>query len=158
MNIGKIFVTVFFGLFGLILFCALSTVGGLAGGGISLLVAGVTGSIIIGSVVGAAIAAFAFHGLMKAIDNVLIGIAKKKADADGNAPTPPSLTEDNKHYWGSASYFISTLVGVNLVHALVADQTWNIIATIVASGILGLLGLGVVVGLKLWSPSLRRKE
>jgi hypothetical protein len=56
------------------------------------------------------------------------------------------------------SYFVTTVIGVNLCHALISSPAWFVVATIFATGLLGVLGLGAVVGLKLWNPNLKKQN
>lgn len=156
----KVFVTLFFGAIGVVALSILSAIGGLAGGGVSLLANELTSNLLLSSFIGATFAAFVFHGVVKGLDKFFITVAKKEAadDPTGSRPKPPSLASDPKHLWGSVSYFVSTLIGVNLFGTLITDPQWAIIATIVGSGLLGLIGLAAIFGLNLWRPKLKDSQ
>jgi hypothetical protein len=157
MDIKKVFVYGFFGIFGAIILSLLSAVGGL-GAGASLLVISLGVNVLVASLIGAVTAAAAFHTLIKGVDNFLVKAADEKSKKAGTEVKPPSLAQDRRYLWGSVSFFISTLIGVNLITSLFSDPTWSVIATIIGSGLLGLGGLGVVVWLKLWDPSFKSKD
>ncbi len=158
MDFKKVIVYGFFGLLGAVLLGCLSAVGGFFGAGTSLLVAAIVGNLLIGSLVGGVVAAFAFHGLIKGIDAFLIKAAEEKEKHGNSGIKPPSLAQDGKHLWGSVSYFITTVIGVNLIHAFFTSPTWFTIVTIIGSGFLGLLGLALVVKLKLWEPDFKKQN
>ncbi|MCC7531171.1 MAG: hypothetical protein IT342_21875 [Candidatus Melainabacteria bacterium] len=94
---------------------------------------------------------------MKGVDYFLRKVAEEEAAPGESAEVPPQLSQGGKHLWGWLSYFFSTVIGVNLFHALTADGTVNLGATILGSGFLGLVGLGLIVYTKLWEPSFKRK-
>ena len=158
MDFKKLIIYGFFGVIGGILLSCLAAVGGFIGAGSGLLAASLIGNLLIGSLVGGAVAALAFHALIKGIDTFLIKAADEKEKNGGSGVKPPSLAQDKRYLWGSVSYFITTVIGVNLFSALITNTAWFTIATIVGSGLLGLAGLGVVVWLKLWDPSFKSKE
>ncbi len=90
---------------------------------------------------------------------MLAKTAEEKGKKTGTpAAVPPSLAKDRRHLWGSASYFFSTMIGVNLIQSLISNPTWAVIATIIGSGLLGLAGLALVVKLKLWDPNFKQKD
>jgi len=165
MNIVKVFVTVFFGAIGLIVLSVLASVGGLVGGGSSLIIQSIIGNVLVSSLVGGALSAFAFHLTVKSVDRFFVKVAAREAsektedDIDRDmVEIPPSLARDGKHFWGSLSFFLSTLLGVNLAAALFSDTTWSIVFTILGSGLLGLVGVGLVIWLKLWTPNLKSRK
>ena len=158
MDFKKVIIYGFFGVIAGILFSCLAAVGGFIGAGSGLLVSALIGNVLIGSLVGGAVAALAFHALIKGIDSFLIKAAEEKEKKGGSGVKPPSLAQDKRYLWGSVSYFITTVIGVNLFHAFFTSPAWFTIATIVGSGALGLLGLGVVVWLKLWDPSFKERN
>jgi hypothetical protein len=158
MDPKKVFIYGFFGLFGAIILSLLSAVGGFAGAGVSLLIVSVFGNVLISSLIGGVSAAIAFHALIQGVDTFLVKAAEEKGKKSGTEVKPPSLAQDRRYLWGSVSYFISTVIGVNLISSLIANPTWSVIATIVGSGLLGLVGLGLVVKLKLWEPNFKQKD
>lgn len=158
MDPKKVFVYGFFGIFAAIILSLLSAVGGFAGAGVSLLVISLIGNVLIGSLVGGVSAAIAFHALIQGVDKFLVKAADEKSKKAGTEVKAPSLAQNRRYLWGSVSYFISTVVGVNLIHSLIADPTWGVIATIIGSGLLGLAGLALVVKLKLWEPDFKQKD
>ncbi len=158
MDPKKVFVYGFFGIFAAIILSLLSAVGGFAGAGVSLLLISLIGNVLIGSLVGGISAAIAFHALIQGVDTFLVKAADEKSKKAGTEVKAPSLASDRRYLWGSVSYFISTVIGVNLIQPLIANPTWSVIATIVGSGLLGLLGIGVVVWLKLWNPDFKQKD
>ncbi len=158
MTFTKLIIYAFFGAIGGVVLSLLSAVGGFAGGGTSLLINSLIGNLLVSSLIGGALAAIAFHALIGGVDTFLTYAAKEKGDKSGAEVKPPSLAQDRRYLWGSASYFIATVIGVNLVGSFIANPTWNVIVTIVGSGLLGLLGLGIVVSLKLWQPEFRVKN
>lgn len=158
MDPKKVFIYGFFGLFGAIILSLLSAVGGFAGAGVSLLIISVFGNVLISSLIGGVSAAIAFHALIQGVDTFLVKAAAQKSQKSGQEVKPPSLAQDRRYLWGSVSYFVSTVIGVNFILSLIADPTWGVIATIVGSGLLGLAGLGLVVKLKLWEPNFKQKD
>ncbi|MCC7531163.1 MAG: hypothetical protein IT342_21835 [Candidatus Melainabacteria bacterium] len=164
MNILKLFVFIFFGLIGVVLFSLLSAVGGLVGGGLGWLIAMVWGSSLPGSestawvggsLAGGVLAALAFHGVIKGIDYFHRFVAQEESETGLPEQAPPQLSRGGKHLWGSLSYFLSTVIAVNAFHALTSNGAINLAATILASGFLGLVGLALVIHLKLWEPSFK---
>lgn len=154
----KLFVALFFGAIGVVLLGILSAVGGLAGGGVSLLILSVIGNVLVSSLIGGAVAALAFHLVCKTADSFFAKTAASESAPGEPAVEPPSVTRDKKYLWGSLSYFVSTVVAVNLAAAIFSDPTWSILFTILGGGALGILGVGAVIGLKLWIPNFRVKQ
>lgn len=154
----KLFVALFFGAIGVVLLGILSAVGGLAGGGVSLLILSVLGNVLISSLIGGAVAALAFHLVCKNADSFFVNVAAKESVPDEPAVIPPSITRDKKYLWGSLSFFASTVLAVNLAAAVFSDPTWSILFTILGGGALGILGVAAVIGLKLWVPNFRVKK
>ncbi len=158
MEFKKVLIYGFFGVFGAIILSLLSAVGGFAGAGTSLLAISLGVNVVISSLIGGVAAAIAFHALIQGVDKFLVKAAEEKGKKSGAEVKPPSLAQDSRYLWGSVSYFISTVIGVNLIGSLIANPTWSVIATIIGSGLLGLAGLGIVVKLKLWLPDFKQKE
>ncbi|MCC6981078.1 MAG: hypothetical protein IT343_22340 [Candidatus Melainabacteria bacterium] len=154
----KLFVALFFGAIGVVLLSVLSAVGGLAGGGVSLLILSVVGNVLISSLIGGAVAALAFHLVCKAADTFFAKTAAGESVPGEPAVVPPSITRDKKYLWGSLSYFASTVLAVNLAAAIFSDPTWSILFTIIGGGALGILGVAAVIGLKLWIPNFKVKK
>lgn len=154
----KVFIALFFGAIGVVLLGILSAVGGLAGGGVSLLFLSVIGNVLISSVLGGAVAGFAFHLVCKSTDKFFVKVAASESAPDKPAVVPPSITRDKKYLLGSLSFFASTVLAVNLAAAIFSDPTWMIVATIFGGGALGILGLVAVIGLRVWTPQLRVKQ
>jgi hypothetical protein len=157
MDGKKLFIYGLFGLFGAVILSILSAVGGAFGAGTSLLVSALIGNVLIASLIGGAVAALAFHSVILGADKLFKKAADKEGTANGGLK-PPSLASDKRYLWGSVSYFVTTVIGVNLCHALISSPAWFVVATIFATGLLGVLGLGAVVGLKLWNPNLKKQN
>jgi hypothetical protein len=155
MNVLKLFLYIFFGLIGVVLFALLSAVGGLVGGGSGWLFSVAWGSTVAGSLAGGALAALAFHGAIKGVDYFHRKVAEEESETGTPTQTPPQISRGGKHLWGSLSYFISTVVAVNALHTLTSEGAVNLGATILGSGFLGLVGLALVIYLKLWEPSFK---
>ncbi|MCC7527651.1 MAG: hypothetical protein IT342_03950 [Candidatus Melainabacteria bacterium] len=158
MDIKKVFVYGFFGAIGAVILSLLSAVGGFAGAGTSLLVISLGVNVLAASLIGGVTAAAAFHTLIKGVDSFLVKTAEEKEKKAGTPVKAPCLAQNRRYLWGSVSYFISTVIGVNLITALISNPTWSVIATIIGSGLLGLAGLAVVVKLKLWEPDFKQKD
>lgn len=158
MDAKKLFIGLFFGLIGAFFLSIFSAVGGVFGAGTALIANSFVGDVLIASLIGGAVAAVAFHAAIKGIDKLFIKIAEKKAEQGNTGIKPPSLAADKRYLWGCVSYFITTVIGVNLFHALLSSPTWFAIATVLGTGLLGLVGLGAVVALKLWDPSLKKQN
>ena len=157
MDAKKLFVYGFFSIIGALILSVLSAIGGAFGAGSSLLIASIIGNVLVSSLIGGAIAALAFHAVINGVDKLFIKAAEKKAGT-GDGLKPPSLAADKRYLWGSVSYFVTTVIGVNLCHALISSPAWFVITTILGTGLLGLLGLGAVVSLKLWNPNLKKQN
>jgi hypothetical protein len=158
MDAKKAFIYGLFGLFGAVILSVLSAIGGAFGAGTALIVNSIIGNVLIASIVGGVVAALAFHAVIKGADKFFIKAAEKKAEQGNTGIKPPSLASDKRYLWGSVSYFVTTMIGVNLCHALLANPAWFIVVTILGTGLLGVLGLGAVVSLKLWDPSFKKQN
>lgn len=156
-NPVKTFVFIFFGLIGAVLLALLSAVGGLFGAGSTLILAALIPHFFIASLFGGLIAGAAFHGLCQAGNKFFLTIAKNEAKPDGKIKIPPTLTAGNKHLWGSLSYAVTTVIGVNLAQAIF-PANWSVFATILLSGFLGIIGIIAIIAIGLWRPDLKSKS
>ncbi|MBX9951930.1 MAG: hypothetical protein K2Y39_22350 [Candidatus Obscuribacterales bacterium] len=158
MDGKKLFIYGLFGIFGAVILSVLSAIGGAFGAGTALIVNALIDNVLIASITGGIVAALAFHSVIKGADKLFIKAAEKKAEQGNTGIKPPSLAADKRYLWGSVSYFVTTVIGVNLCHALLANPAWFIVATILGTGLLGVLGLGAVVSLKLWNPDFKKQN
>ena len=161
----KAIIYIFFSILAIILVAVLTAIGGAIGAGSSILIGEMINNILIGSIFGGLLAGYAFHFVCKKYEQLMSKI--KKTESKGSVPDPfindrPAeqqpqeskqnpLTEGNKHLWGSFSYMLFTIIGVNAIYAL-AGPSWQVPLAIVVSGLLGMLGLIPVILLKLWQP------
>lgn len=156
-NPVKTFVYIFFGLLGGVLLALLSAVGGLFGAGSALLINTIISNILIASVIGGIIAGTAFHCLCHAGNKFFEKIAKNEASPDGKIKVSPTLTEGNKHLWGSLAYLISNVIAVNLANAIF-PASWSVFATILLAGFLGIVGIIITIAIGLWRPNLKSRS
>ena len=156
-NPVKTFVYIFFGLIGAVLLALLSAVGGLFGAGSTLLINAIISNFLIAAVIGGIMAGAAFHSLCLGGNKFFLKIAKNEATPDGKIKIPPTLTEGNKHLWGSLSFVITNVIGVSLANAIF-PAGWSVFATIIFSGFLGIVGIIITIAVGLWRPELRSKS
>ncbi len=157
----KKFIYIFFGILGGALLVILAAIGGIIGGGSSVLIGSIIHNMPIGSIIGATFAALAFNFVCKKYDAYMSKSikAEQQTPSPFTTPTPQKtlLTDDNKHYWGCGTYGLATIIGVNIGYGFCSNPTWAFIIAISLSGILGLIGLVIVIKSKLWQPIADKK-
>ncbi|MBS2008299.1 MAG: hypothetical protein JST01_14725 [Cyanobacteria bacterium SZAS TMP-1] len=153
----KTIIYLFFGTIALSILAILSAIGGIIGAGTGILAATILHNIFFGSVIGGLIAAWAFHRACQQYDTMMETVHKKEqspSETAGKEASEPSikkvrLAKDNKHLWGSASYCLSTILGVNLIYGSAgASVLW----TIIICGLIGILCLALTLLALFWKP------
>ena len=124
----KTLVTLLFGIPTLAILAVAVAVGGVIGGGTTLLFSAVTGSVFPASLIGAALAGVSFYVLAELLFRKLM---KARMPARKDYISAP------------LAYVIGTLVGTNGAFYLVADPTLAGAAAVMASGALPLLLLSL---------------
>jgi len=158
----KAIIYIFCGTLAVILVAILTGIGGAIGAGSSILIGEMIHNIFVASIFGGVLAGYTFHFVCKKYE--VMAYAWKNRDRENKTANPfttdqpidkerleKPLTQGNKHLWGSLSYLLSTILGVNIVYAL-AGPSWQVVIAIIVSGLLGMLGLIPVLLLKLWQP------
>lgn len=157
MDPKKLLIFALFGVPALLIAAILIAIGGVVGGGLSVLLAGQFGNPIIATLAGALCSGIAFHFFF----TTLIGLFRQLNEEDGTGkPAPGNGTVKGytgNHLYGSLSYFAATIIGVSLAFALFNNPTLVMLAAIGLTGVLGLAGLALVGKLGLFKVGMPKK-
>lgn len=156
MEFKKILIFVLFGIPALIILAILIAIGGVVGGGLSILLAEQFGNVLIASLAGATAAGVVFQAFFT---RLMDAFSRLRKEGDGGQPGDEKRKMySGNPFWGSIAYFAATIIGVNLTYAFVTNPAWIAILGIGLSGALGLGGLWLVDRLKLFRIGMTKEQ